>query len=158
MGGYGAFTIIARFPGTFAAAASHAGILTPGLLPDSSTIATTGRVSWRVGRTTNELRRATGPRWDGMYPMFGLSPERWRARDPATLLAGMRTAGKPVPALYADVATEDEVLHQNRLFRAAMVANGITLNYFESKGAHSWTYYRAHLPFGLQFLANHLAH
>jgi putative tributyrin esterase len=158
MGGYGAFTIVARFPGTFAAAASHAGILTPGLLPDSGTIATTGRVSWRVGSTTEELRWATGPRWDGMYPMFGLDAESWRARDPARLLTAMRAAGKPVPALYVDVAKEDEVLQQNRLFRAAMLANGIPLSYTESKGAHSWTFYREHLPFGLQFIASHLAH
>lgn len=156
MGGYGAFTIAARFPGTFAAAASHDGILSPGLLPDSSTFVADGRVSWRVGRTTAELQRATGPRWEGMYPMFGLDPQSWQLRDPASLLAGMKAAGNALPKLYADVASGDEVLHHNRVFRDAMRAQGIPLSYVESDGKHAWTYYRERLPHGLHFIASRL--
>lgn len=157
MGGYGAITIAARYPDVFSAAASHAGILTPGLFADSSSLATTGRVTWRVSRTTNELQRATGARWEGMYPMFGVDPATWRARDPATLLLAQQAEGAPVPSLFVDVPRSDEVLKQNRVFRAALAAHDVPLTYVESEGDHSWANYRASLSRALWFLGARMA-
>jgi S-formylglutathione hydrolase FrmB len=158
MGGYGAITLAARYPDVFSAAASHAGILSPGLLADSSTIATSGRVTWRASRTTIELQRATGARWEGMAPMFGVDPSTWQSRDPARLLLALQERGGPLPSLHVDVARGDEVLKQNRLFRAALAEHGIPLSYVESDGAHTWENYRASLSHSLHFLSDHLAH
>ncbi len=157
MGGYGAMTLAARFPDTFSAAASHAGILAPGLLADSSTIAVSGRVTWRASRTTNELQRATGPRWEGMYPMFGVDPATWQPRDPATLMLALQARGGRLPSLFVDVAHGDEVLKQNRIFRTALAQHDIPVTYVESDGAHTWENYRASLSRALRFLADHLA-
>jgi len=157
MGGYGAMALAARFPDAFSAAASHAGILTPGLLADSSTIATTGRVTWRASRTTNELQRATGPRWEGMYPKLGVDPTTWRSRDPATLILALQARGGQLPSLFVDVARGDEVLKQNRVFHAALAAHGIPLTFVESDGSHTWENYRASLSRALRFLADHMA-
>ncbi len=157
MGGYGAISLAARYPGVFSAAASHAGILSPGLLADSSTIATRGRVTWRASRTTNELQRATGARWEGMAPMFGVHPATWQSRDPATLLLALQARGGRVPSLFVDVARRDEVLKQNQLFRTALVEQGIPLSYHESEGAHTWESYRASLSRALRFMSDHLA-
>ena len=157
MGGYGAIALAARFPDTFSAAASHAGILTPGLLADSSTIATTGRVTWRPSRTSNELRRATGARWEGMYPMLGADPTTWRSHDPATLILALQATGGRLPSMFVDVARGDEVLKQNRVFRTTLAERGIALTYVESDGAHTWENYRASLSRALRFLDDHIA-
>ncbi len=156
MGGYGAFAIVARHPGVFGAAVSHGGVLTPGLLPDSAAPESGGRTEWHVGRTTAELQQATGVRWSSMYPMFGVDPATWQTRDPARLFAALGSRGVPIPALYADVAMGDEALQQNRVFRDAMQAHGIPIRYAEWSGTHTWIYWRAHVPEGLHFLADHL--
>jgi S-formylglutathione hydrolase FrmB len=157
MGGYGAVAIAAKYPDSFAAAVSHGGVLTPGLLTDSSTLEASGEVTWRMARTRTELQRAAGPiEWAVMYPMFGLDSLTWRARDPARLLRQVKRSGKPLPALYADAAIDDERLAQNREFRAAMAASRIPLSYAEWKGKHTWTYWQQHLPDGLRFISDHL--
>ncbi len=158
MGAYGAFTIAARFPGTFAIATSHSGVLTLGPTPDSTTIASTGRVTWRSGRTMKEIRAAVGENeWSVMYPMFGLDLANWNARDPARLLIGLKARGEPIPMLYADIALEDERIEQNRIFREEMAAHHIPLLYAEWEGKHSWTYFQNHMPEGLHFIADRLA-
>lgn len=156
MGGYGAFVIAAMHPGVFGAAVSHGGVLTPGLFPDSSNMAATGAPSWRVGRTTAELMKATTFRWESMYPMFGYDSTTWRQRDPALLMTALKSHGEKMPALYADVAIDDEALEQNRVFLRAMDSNGIRVQYAEWQGKHTWIYWKKHLPEGLSFLAEHL--
>ena len=156
MGGYGAFVIAALHPGVFGAAVSHGGVLTPGLYKDSSAMSSTGAAVWRVGRTTDELKRATTFRWESMYPQFGFDSTTWDARDPAQLVTAMKVRGEPMPALYADVAIGDEALEQNRAFVRAMKSHGIAVQYEEWKGTHTWIYWKRHLPQGLSFLATHL--
>ena len=156
MGGYGAFTISALHPGVFGAAVSHGGVLTPGLYPDSSAMASSGAATWRVGRTTAELKKATTFRWDGMSPQFGFDSTTWQARDPAQLLSAMKARGHRMPFLYADVAVGDEALEQNRVFVRAMASHGIPVRYAEWKGTHTWIYWKTHVPEGLRCLAEHL--
>lgn len=158
MGGYGAIAIAAHYPDVFSVAVSHGGVLTPGLMADSSTLRTTGRVTWRPGRTTAELRKAAGKNeWSVMYPMFGLDSSTWQPRDPAHLLVALKAAGKRVPLLYSDAAVADERLQQNRTFMRTMVANHIPLGYAEWPGQHTWQYWQQHLPDGLVFMTDHLA-
>jgi putative tributyrin esterase len=156
MGGYGAFSIVARHPGVFAAAVSHGGILTPGLMPDSAALRTGGQITWHVGRTTAELQKATSFRWSSMYPMFGVAPESWQQHDPARLFADLDMHGGPMPALYADVAMGDEALQQNRVFREALQSRGINIRYAEWSGKHTWIYWKSHIPDGLRFISDHL--
>jgi putative tributyrin esterase len=158
MGGYGAFALAARYPALFGAAASHGGVITPGLLADTGAVRAGSPMLWRSPRNTDELKRATGFRWDGMYPTFGLDPQSWAARAPATLLAASKASGAPVPALYADVALDDETVWQNRVFREAMGRARIPLLYAEWDGEHTWDYWRLHVPDGLQFFSTHLDH
>ena len=157
MGGYGAVAIAVLHPGVFGAAVSHGGVLTPGLYADSSQTASTGVVHWRDGRTMAELKKGAGQQWPGMYPMFGLDTLSWQARDPARLLIALKARGQPLPALYADMAQDDERLEQNRVFRRTMTSHDIPLQYVEWPGKHSWIYWNAHVPQGLRFLAEHVA-
>ena len=156
MGGYGAVAIAALHPGVFAAAVSHGGVLTPSLYADSSAMESTGVVNWRDGRTMAELQKGTGPQWPGMYPIFGPDTLSWQARDPARLLIAMKARGEPLPALYADMARDDERLEQNRVFLRTMKLHDIPLQYVEWPGKHSWIYWNAHVPQGLRFLAEHV--
>jgi putative tributyrin esterase len=158
MGGYGAFAIAAGHPGTFGAAVSHGGVLTPGLMADSTMLASGGQLTWHVGRTTAELQKATGARWSSMYPMFGVDPATWKTRDPARLFASLKSRGAPIPALYADAAMGDEALEQNRMFVEAMRSIGVPMQYAEWSGTHTWIYWKSHLPDGLRFLSENLTH
>ena len=158
MGGYGAIAVAAHYPDVFGVAVSHGGVLTPGMMADSSTLRTTGRVTWRPGRSTAQLRKAGGENeWGAMYPMFGLDSSTWQPHDPADLLVQLKASGKPVPLLFADAAVADKLVQQNRTFMHTMVANHIPLQYAEWPGAHTWQYWQEHLPDGLVFMSDHLA-
>ncbi len=156
MGGYGAVTIAAQYPEQFSTAVSHDGILSPGLLADSSELVNNGRVQWRQGRTAAELQVATGFRWPGMYPQFGVDAASWVARDPVVLLEAAHQRGAPLPELYIDVARGEEADRQNRIFRERLIGMKIPVTYSEWPGKHAWDYWRAHVPDGLQFLASRL--
>lgn len=157
MGGYGSFTIAARYPEVFGVAVSHGGVLTPGLMADSTTLSATGQVTWRIGRSNAELRKASGPNeWGAMFQMFGVDPTSWHARDPASLFLAVKARGAPMPVLYADAGIGDERLQQNETFRATLEANHIPLSYAEWKGKHTWKYVQAHLPEGLHFIADRM--
>lgn len=157
MGGYGAITIAARYPGTFAVAASHSGVLRPALMADSSTLATTGAVTLRDARTAAELKAVSGPRWERIVPAFGSDSVSWMARDPSRMIEGLRARGQPVPALFVDVGTEDSLLPMNRSFRDRMAALGVPLQYAEWGGKHEWAYWRVHLRESLRFIAAHVS-
>jgi putative tributyrin esterase len=156
MGGYGAISIAARSPSVFVAAASHSGVLQPALMIDSSQYATTGTVTIRNGRTTDELRTASGTRWPRIAPAFGLDSVSWMARDPAALIERAQRRGETLPAFFVDVGTADHTLTMNRSFRDRMQVLGVPLQYAEGPGAHDWLYWRTHLPESLRFLASHL--
>ncbi len=152
MGGYGAISIAARNPGTFAVAASHSGVLRPALLADSSS----GAVILRDARTTGELRSAVGVRWESISPAFGTDSVSWISRDPSRLIEQMVRRGDLVPSLFVDIGTEDALLAMNRSFRDRMAALGVPVLYAEWQGRHDWPYWRAHLPESLRFIAERL--
>lgn len=156
MGGYGAVSIAARAPSMFAVAASHSGVLRPALLTDSSTVATTGRVTRRDARTTDELRAAAGGLWAISAPAFGRDSVSWMSRDPSRLLERLQRSGGPLPALFVDVGTGDFLLEQSRSFRDAMAVLRIPVTYAEWSGRHDWGYWRTHLPESLRFIAERL--
>ena len=153
MGGYGAISIAARSPETFAVAASHSGVLRPALMADSSG----GAVVWRDARTTSELRTTSGAaRWSIIQPAFGTDSVSWMGRDPTRLIARAKARGATLPVFFADVGTGDYLLAQNRSFRDAMQSLGVPLTYREWSGVHDWAYWRAHLAESLRFIATHL--
>lgn len=157
MGGYGAISIAARHPQTFSVAVSHSGVLRPALMADSSTIASTGAVTMRDARTRDELRSASGARWQRIEPAFGSDSVSWMSRDPSRLIERLRARGDPLPSLFVDVGTEDYLLPMNRSFRDRMAALQVPLRYAEWPGRHDWPYWRAHLAEGLRFIAERLA-
>jgi S-formylglutathione hydrolase FrmB len=149
MGGYGAIALALATPGRFAAAASHSGVLAPRLV-DTATPP-------RPGATLAELQGAARGLWPSQRLAFGADTIAWRARDPLVLAARAHAAGIPLPALYADVGTDDRWLPHNRAFRDALAALGIPLRYAEHPGGHSWDYWRAQLPASLAFLLARVA-
>ena len=156
MGGYGAISIAARSPQLFAVAASHSGVLRPALMHDSSTFATTGSVLQRDARTRDELRAASGGRWERIQVAFGSDSVAWMARDPSRLLARLLSQHAPMPALYVDIGTDDALLTMNRSFRDAITALQVPLTYRESSGRHDWAYWRRQLVESLQFIAERM--
>jgi len=153
MGGYGAISIAVRHPQTFSVAASHSGVLRPALMADSGTLRTTEAVTMRDARTRDELRAVSGARWTMIEPAFGADSVSWIARDPTHLVQHLLRRGDPVPAMFVDVGTADYLLPMSRSFRDNMQALRVPLQYAEWSGRHDWSYWRAHLPESLRFIA-----
>ncbi|MCC7194324.1 MAG: esterase family protein [Gemmatimonadaceae bacterium] len=154
MGGYGAVTLALRYPRIFAAAASHSGVLWPlELAPGSAG----GQQLSRVSTDSAAFARYRGANATRYAAVFGADSASWRARDPATMARSLVSRGDALPALYADCATEDLFLPENRAFRDAMAAAGVPLEYREWPGGHTWEYWRAHVGDSLRWLAARLA-
>jgi S-formylglutathione hydrolase FrmB len=154
MGGYGAIALALAYPGTFAAAASHSGVLAPLELAPGSI----GRGAVPRPAADSAAYRRLRERWMPIVRVvFGADSAAWLARDPATLAARLAATGRPMPALYADAGTNDVYAAQNRAFRNAMQARGIPLTYREWPGGHTWDYWRAHVGESLAWLAARLA-
>ena len=156
MGGYGAITLALRFPEHFRAAASHSGVLAPRLLP----AAAPGTFAGTAVRLP-EFRAAARSLWPSQRIAFGTDSIAWWARDPATLaarLAARAAAGQAtVPALRMDCGVDDPWIAHNRSFRDALRQLGVTHEYVEAPGAHTWSYWRAHAVESLRFLLSHVA-
>lgn len=156
MGGYGAISIAARSPQVFSVAASHSGVLRPALMADSASGTSTGVVPMRDARTRDELRAVSGARWARIEPAFGSDSVSWMSRDPSRLIEQMLRRGDVVPSLFVDVGTEDYLLPMSRSFRDRMAALQVPVLYAEWPGRHDWSYWRAHLPESLRFIAERL--
>lgn len=152
MGGLGAVLLALQYPETFAAAASHSGVVWPlewapeGVLdrpagtPDSTW---TRHWSNAVGRSIRSV--------------FGRDTAAWYSRDPARMLDRARARGAALPALKVDCGTDDPFLAGNRAFRDALRARGVTLTYDEHPGMHDWAYWRLHARESLAWLATQIA-
>ena len=151
MGGYGAITLALAYPERFAAAASHSGVLSPRLR-----IGATPTDSSRYGRTMQELGAGVRHLWPSLRAVFGNDTLAWRARDPQVMaerLQGRVQRGEArLPALRFDIGVSDTWVVQNRDFAAALTRIGVPHTYAEYPGAHTWDYWRAHLPESLGFL------
>jgi S-formylglutathione hydrolase FrmB len=152
MGGYGAVTLALRYPATFASAASHSGVLAPlyaGPHPFD------GTPRWPA--RPDSLRAPYGGIYPSLARAFGADTAGWWARDPArTAAATVAQARAPLPALFVDVGVGDAFLDQARAFRAAADRLGLAVTYAEWPGAHSWTYWSAHVGESLAWTAARL--
>jgi len=157
MGGYGALSLALRYPEVFAAGASHSGVLAPlfaGPRPYAAPV--------RWAPSVDSLRTLYRGYWTTLPLAMGRDTAAWWARDPARLAARLvaeaRRRERPalLPALFADVGVDDGLLGQNRAFRDAMGALGVPLAYAEWPGAHTWSYWRAHVGESLAWLGGRL--
>jgi S-formylglutathione hydrolase FrmB len=153
MGGFGALALAAEFPDLWAAAASHSGAVELlALAVDTAA----GTVTYAPHPDT--LRTTSPGTWPLLAAVFGRDARDWRARDPVGRIARMnaRERGR-LPALYADVGTEDRLLLNNRALRTELARLGVALAYHEYPGAHTWPYWRAHVAQSLIWLSQHFA-
>ena len=146
MGGYGAVTLALTHPETFATAASHSGVLAPLVGSDA-----------RIVPAPDSLRRAYGGIYPSLAQAFGGDTSGWWRRDPARLAAtAAAQAHAPLPALFVDVGVGDAFVDQARAFRADAERLGMSVTYAEWPGAHSWSYWSAHVGESLAWTAARL--
>jgi S-formylglutathione hydrolase FrmB len=154
MGGYGAMALAFEYPGLFAAAASHSGVLAPlyaGPAPFN------GHPRWAPDVAT--LEKGWGTMWRYIEPAFGRDTAAWWSRDPGrrleTLVANLGKAA--APALFVDVGTEDGLADQSRAFRWEVGQLGLPVVYHEWPGQHDWPYWRAHVGESLRWIGERIA-
>jgi len=153
MGGFGALALAAEYPDVWAAAASHSGAVELLALEVDSAA---GTVTYAARPDT--LRTTWPEIWPLLGPVFGTDAKDWFARDPVGRIAGMNAEARGrLPALYADVGTEDRLLLNNRALRAELARMGVPLEYHEYRGEHTWPYWRAHVTQSLTWLSRHIA-
>jgi putative tributyrin esterase len=149
MGGYGAMALAFEYPDLFAAAASHSGVLAPlymGPAPFD------GHPRWAPDAAA--LEKGWGSMWRYIAPAFGRDTSAWWSRDPGRRLQRLvATKGMAsVPALFADVGTEDALVDQSRAFSWTAARLGVPLVYHEWPGNHDWLYWRAHVGESLRWI------
>jgi S-formylglutathione hydrolase FrmB len=151
MGGFGALSLATEYPDVWAAAASHSGPLEMlALAVDPATRTATYAAS------ADTLRPLRPNLWPLYMAVFGPDTAAWWARDPAGRIRRLKPEDVAhLPALYADIGTEDARLTGNRAFRAELARLGVPLDYHEYPGAHDWTYWRAHVAQSLVWLSQH---
>lgn len=148
MGGYGAMSLALRYPEVFGAAASHSGVVAPLYIGPTPYAPPAHYAS-----TVDQLHAYRPGTWATKALAFGTDTAGWWARDPGRLAERVRRARPSLlPALFADVGTEDQLADENRAFRDHLAALGIPLVYHEWPGAHTWTYWRAHVGESLAWL------
>lgn len=146
MGGVGALTLALRHPETFAAALSHSGVVSVLLAgsnpftPPASYVSALDSVRAPVTSWKARLLMALGP-----------SVERWRSYQPAVLAERLQRSG-PMPAIRFDCGTEDALLAENRALNWELQRLGISHEYGEWPGAHSWRYWHDRSPAGLAWM------
>jgi S-formylglutathione hydrolase FrmB len=149
MGGYGAISLALRYPAIFAAAASHSGVISPLEFAPAPFEQPQLRRSPEDSARFARIKRGFAP---ATRAIFGTDSAGWYSRDPATIAARLKASGTPLPHLFVDSGTEDVYTPQSRAFRDAMQARGIPLEYREWPGAHTWTYWRAHVGESLTWI------
>jgi S-formylglutathione hydrolase FrmB len=153
MGGYGAVTLALRYPDVFTAAASHSGVVS--MMQDGSApFAPPPRYATSIER----LREKWSDFWPMLVPAFGDDTAGWLARDPTRLVERALASGAPVPALWLDAGTGDDlVIDQNRAFHWELARLGVAHEWRERPGRHDWAYWRANAPHSLGWLASRIA-
>ena len=161
MGGYGAIALALQYPGTWSAAASHSGVLSPTYVgphpfkgaPIYATSFEQIEAQW--------ADRPGGVRWSSRQMAFGHDLPAWRWRDPAhrvrVLLDEYDSATSRVPALYMDVGSSDPLADDTRVFDAELTILGVPHQFAEWPGTHDWDYWSAHVGQSLAWIASHIA-
>ena len=80
------------------------------------------------------------------------------ARTPAdhSVIASLRGADAPLPALRFDCGRDDPFIGANRQLHAELQAAGIAHGYAEHDGGHGWAYWARHLEDTLRFFGQTL--
>jgi S-formylglutathione hydrolase FrmB len=147
MGGLGAVSLALLYPDVFGAAASHSGVLSPRLLAPTSTAAAP-----RYAATVAELETAARGLWKYMAQPFGHDTIGWAARDPRRMASRAALKGQSMPQLLIDCGVDDRYIAQNRDFHETLLRLGVSHQYAEWPGAHTWEYWRTHVPRSVDFL------
>ena len=147
MGGLGAVSLALLYPDVFGAAASHSGVLSPRLLGAPSTA-----TAPRYATTVTELESAARGLWKYMAQPFGHDTIGWAARDPRRIASRAATKGMMMPRLLIDCGVDDGYIHQNRDFHETLLRLAVSHQYAEWPGAHTWEYWRTHVPQSVSFL------
>lgn len=89
--------------------------------------------------------------------MFG-EPEKLSESDnnPEVLVKKVKAENKPMPEIFMAVGTEDFLLEANRDFRDYLVAEGVDVEYHESKGVHDFVFWNEYLEPGIKYLLEKL--
>ncbi len=153
MGGYGAVMLALQYPGTFAAAASHSGVLSP----VERAPPPIGKPLPRSPADSAAFARINAQQAARFRVVFGADSASWHARDPATRAHQLADDGDALPALFADVGRDDIYAPQTRVFVEAMASRGIRVAYREWPGGHTWDYWRAHVGESLAWIAGRIA-
>lgn len=124
MGGYGAWMLALRNPGTFASATATSGFFSPRRLFDFV--------------VDNRVRM-----W--------ASDENEAAHDVTVLVQDL--ARRQGLRLAFDCGTDDALIDHNRGFRSKLTVAGIAHGWAEHPGGHDWSYWRDHLADHLRFHA-----
>lgn len=125
MGGYGALHFGLRYPNHFVAAASLSGAVGIGHYPITE-------------QMPADFRRIFGANPQGSEKDLFALAERV---DKATL-----------PKLWLDCGTEDFLIEDNRAFHAHLQQLGISHEYHEFPGGHTWDYWDEHIQQVLEFV------
>jgi putative tributyrin esterase len=147
MGGVGALTLALKHPELFGAALSHSGVVSV-LLDETNPFAAPARYV-----TTLDSVRAPATSWKARLLLaLGPSVEGWRTYEPAVLAESLQQRGVPLPAIRFDCGTEDALLAENRALHWELQRIGVTHEYGEWPGAHSWRYWHDRTPAGLAWM------
>ncbi|MDX6273441.1 MAG: putative tributyrin esterase [Frankiales bacterium] len=124
MGGYGAFTLALRRPGTFSSATATSPFFNPDRL---------------FGYVPHAASRMWG------------DDEGMQAHDPRRLIGDPARRGQTRFAL--DCGTDDGLIDQSRAMHAQLSDLGVEHGYAEHPGAHDWGYWAAHVADHVAFHA-----
>lgn len=148
MGGFGALELAMRHEDLFAATASHSGV--DALLylgPDPY-------VAGKVLLADDPAKAPKDPFTQWIVGIFGPDIANWRAHDPAFLVDKLAPGEL---AIYLDCGTEDDFrLHNGAQYlHDLLLAKKIEHAWYLGPGRHDGKFWRARVPFSLQFLAEH---
>jgi putative tributyrin esterase len=135
MGGFGALKLALKRPRRFVVAASFSGAL------PAARDATFGS---SLGKEYERLQLIFGPE----------GSETRRANDVYALAAAIPRA--QAPYLYLDCGIEDGLLESNRELAATLKKAGLTYEYHEYPGAHTWDYWDARIKEVLPLIVRRL--
>lgn len=143
MGGYGALRVGLGFADRFCSVNSHSGAVG------------WGNFDYKTGPAAPRSLNGRGPEFmRELGRIFGEDP-RGTEHDLSELARRALAAGR-LPELLLDCGTEDFLIEDNRVFHAALKADGVPHTYREFGGTHDWDYWDLHIREALAFHARNL--
>jgi len=124
MGGYGAISLLARYPDRYIAGGSMSGVMV-----------------------------FEPPKWDnGLTAVLGSPgefPELWENESAITLIENLADKSR---GILIDCGISDHLIESNREIHTRLMELGIPHDYYERPGKHSWDYWTRVLPYHLLYL------